>query len=96
LGLFQYRLLSTQLTRGGKGLGRFTWLKAFDHAKIESIFKDDHGFHIRSFTFDESYDDDDARGLPKAVPTLPHYSLDDSQKLSSACRRVIRKEIAER
>src|SRR5580704_3076312 len=23
-----------KLARGGKGLGRFTWLKAFDHAKI--------------------------------------------------------------
>ena len=55
-----------KLTRGGKGLGRFTWLKAFDHAKIESTFKDAHGFHKRSFTFDESYDDNDERGLPKA------------------------------
>jgi hypothetical protein len=54
-----------KLSRGGKGLGRFTWLKAFDHAKIESTFKDDEGFYTRSFNFDESYDDDDKRGLPK-------------------------------
>jgi hypothetical protein len=53
-----------KLTRGGKGLGRFTWLKAFGHAKIESTFKDDTGLHTRSFTFDENYDEDE-RGLPK-------------------------------
>jgi hypothetical protein len=54
-----------KLSRGGKGLGRFTWLKAFDHAKIESTFKDETGFHTRSFTFEENYDDEDKRGLPK-------------------------------
>jgi hypothetical protein len=54
-----------KLTRGGKGLGRFTWLKAFDHVKIESTFGDERGFHSRSFTFDEKYDDDDKQGLPK-------------------------------
>jgi hypothetical protein len=54
-----------KLARGGKGLGRFTWLKAFEHAKIESTFKDAHGYHTRSFIFDENYDIDDQRGLPK-------------------------------
>lgn len=53
-----------KLARGGKGLGRFTWLKAFEHAKIESTFKDDDGYHTRSFIFDENYDVDDRRGLP--------------------------------
>lgn len=54
-----------KLSRGGKGLGRFTWLKAFEHAKIESTFKDEDGLQTRSFTFDENYDMDDKRGLPK-------------------------------
>ncbi|HEX8327273.1 MAG TPA: hypothetical protein VF629_07015 [Hymenobacter sp.] len=27
-----------KLTRGGKGIGRFTWLKVFDHVAIESVF----------------------------------------------------------
>lgn len=56
-----------KLARGGKGLGRFTWLKAFEHAKIESTFKDDDGLHTRSFIFDENYDVDDKRGLPKSA-----------------------------
>jgi hypothetical protein len=53
-----------KLTRGGKGLGRFTWLKAFSHVKIDSTFKDHDGLHTRSFTFDENYDEDE-RGLPQ-------------------------------
>jgi hypothetical protein len=53
-----------KLNRGGKGLGRFTWLKAFDYVAIESTFKDQQGFHTRSFRFDEKYDDEDKRGLP--------------------------------
>lgn len=53
-----------KLSRGGKGLGRFTWLKAFDRAKIESTFWCEDRFHTRSFTFDENYEADDRRGLP--------------------------------
>jgi hypothetical protein len=60
-----------KLSRGGKGLGRFTWLKAFERAKIESTFKDANGVHTRSFIFDENYDLDDTRGLPRAA-TQPH------------------------
>ncbi|MEF3365895.1 ATP-binding protein [Methylocystis sp. 9N] len=56
-----------KLNRGGKGLGRFTWLKAFDLAKVQSTFKDKGGFHTRSFTFDVNYDSDDERGLPKTA-----------------------------
>lgn len=50
---------------GGKGLGRFTWLKAFDLARVRSTFLDDDGtYQTREFDFDENYDLDD-RGLPK-------------------------------
>ncbi|TAZ31333.1 ATP-binding protein [Rhizobium leguminosarum] len=55
-----------KLNRGGKGLGRFTWLKAFAFARVTSTFKDEEGvLHTRSFVFDESYDVDDMRSLPK-------------------------------
>jgi hypothetical protein len=50
---------------GGKGLGRFTWLKAFERAEITSIFADDRTGELlrRKFVFDEDYDLDE-RGLP--------------------------------
>lgn len=39
--------------RGGKGNGRFLWLKAFDNVQIDSHFRDNGGgIHRRSFTFD--------------------------------------------
>jgi hypothetical protein len=62
-----------KLSRGGKGLGRFTWLKAFDHANIQSTFKDGENFHTRSFIFDVNYESDDERGLPK-TSSLTHTS----------------------
>ena len=32
-----------KLTRGGKGVGRFLWLKAFDHAEIDSNYQTPDG-----------------------------------------------------
>ena len=52
---------------GGKGLGRFTWLKAFEQALVKSTFRDDDAsLQTRDFVFDQTYDLDE-RGLPKAA-----------------------------
>ena len=52
---------------GGKGLGRFTWLKAFEGAEINSTFRDTDGSLLsRSFTFSETYNLDTA-GLPTPI-----------------------------
>lgn len=41
--------------RGGRGVGRLMWLKAFDKAIIKSIYKSDSGnFRRRAFSFDAS------------------------------------------
>jgi hypothetical protein len=32
-----------KLVKGGKGVGRFLWLKAFDHAEIDSIYRSSNG-----------------------------------------------------
>src|SRR5258707_8734671 len=54
-----------KITRGGKGLGRFTWLKAFDRVEIDSVFKEDgEEAQRRTFTFDEGYELD-KEGLPQ-------------------------------
>lgn len=37
--------------RGGKGIGRFIWLKAFEHAEIESHYRGDGRLLERTFTF---------------------------------------------
>ncbi|GAB3726190.1 hypothetical protein GCM10027594_07850 [Hymenobacter agri] len=38
---------------GGKGIGRFLWLKVFEYAEVRSVFKDlkDQKFYNRSFSF---------------------------------------------
>jgi hypothetical protein len=38
-------------TRGGKGIGRFMWLAAFDRAEIESVFKSNGKTKCRLFSF---------------------------------------------
>lgn len=52
--------------RGGKGLGRFLWLKAFDAVEIDSVFTEpDHdGLLQRTFRFDLAYDPDLALPVP--------------------------------
>lgn len=60
-----------KLSRGGKGLGRFTWLKAFDKVEIDSTFKEKgEDAQRRIFTFDEDYELE-KEGLPVLTPGLP-------------------------
>jgi len=37
--------------RGGKGIGRFAWLKAFDCVSVQSKYVEDQTFYQRSFNF---------------------------------------------
>jgi anti-sigma regulatory factor (Ser/Thr protein kinase) len=36
---------------GGKGLGRFSWLKVFDEVKIESVYQEGEKYYLRKFEF---------------------------------------------
>ncbi|TRX46444.1 hypothetical protein FNH22_30815 [Fulvivirga sp. M361] len=38
--------------KGGKGVGRFTWLRAFQKAEIESRFKENGEWSLRKFNFE--------------------------------------------
>src|SRR5258706_11706115 len=40
-----------KVRRGGKGLGRFVWLKAFEYAEIESHYRDNGKLLKRAFKF---------------------------------------------
>lgn len=42
---------SLKMSKGGKGFGRFMYLKYFNHVSIESIFYEDGRYKQRSFTF---------------------------------------------
>jgi hypothetical protein len=40
-----------KIQRGGKGVGRFTFLCAFDHAEVKSVYAKDSTFRCRRFEF---------------------------------------------
>ena len=42
---------SLKWEKGGKGIGRFLWLKAFENATIESSFEENGQWYKRDFTF---------------------------------------------
>jgi hypothetical protein len=39
---------------GGKGIGRFTWLRAFQKAEIESVYVEDSIWYKRNFNFEQT------------------------------------------
>lgn len=54
-----------KVDQGGKGLGRFMWLKAFDTVNISSTFSthdkgEEQAFWVRNFRFDVNYDPENA------------------------------------
>lgn len=49
---FNFAHSSYKFERGGKGIGRITWLRAFDKAIIESHFKEGNSLKKRTFNFE--------------------------------------------
>ena len=40
-----------KIALGCKGIGRFSWLKAFDNVKVESIFEEENNLYERTFSY---------------------------------------------
>ncbi len=59
-----------KLKQGGKGLGRFTWLKAFERVEIDTVFREKEGHFQRKFVFDESYDAERGDATPSENKTV--------------------------
>lgn len=51
-----FRMVDTphKADRGGKGLGRLTWLKAFDRVEVESVFEEDGEVYRCAFDFERT------------------------------------------
>lgn len=64
-----------KLSRGGKGLGRILWLKAFEGVEITSVFTqpDEKQTYRRAFIFDFDYNPDKA--LPTPIDTAPSGTM---------------------
>ncbi len=84
-----------KLDRGGKGVGRFYWLKAFDKVEIESIYSDGEVNKKRHFVFSQSKnneispnDDDETVSDKGKIGTVVHLNgfKKDYKSQSSAWR----------
>lgn len=53
---FNFAHSSYKFNKGGKGIGRITWLRAFDSVKINSTYKNNGSFYDRSFDFKRTRD----------------------------------------
>jgi hypothetical protein len=65
--------------KGGKGVGRFSWLKAFEKASVDSVYLDDGEFVKRCFEFSatDSEIDDSLVDCKEAIDNLTTVSLEN-------------------
>lgn len=66
LGSFSTAYSEYKLDRGGKGLGRLLWLKAFERVEIESVFWDavDASMNLRTIDFNDRFSPDNVESGP--------------------------------
>ncbi|MDR1181621.1 MAG: hypothetical protein LBL13_06565 [Bacteroidales bacterium] len=69
--------------KGGKGIGRFTWLRAFAKVKIESCYKEKDKWFERKFNFEPT-----KNGIEK----LEKKTLESNQKHSTTVKLINLKE----
>lgn len=84
---------------GGKGVGRFSWLKAFKSVQVSSVFQEELTFYKRDFLFDlvrEGIDDKIAEDDTNDVSTtivldtyLPSYSDYVPKQISTIANKII-------
>lgn len=76
-------------TKGGKGVGRFSWLKAFDSTKITSVYKDDDCWVKREFDF--SLNNLDIDDVLKEAEETEYCTTVDLINYKSAYRKYVGK-----
>ncbi|MBR1703472.1 MAG: ATP-binding protein [Lachnospiraceae bacterium] len=88
--------------KGGKGVGRFSWLKAFSKAEIESVYRDeiDNVWVKRKFDFslNNLYIDDSLEGIDdvpdnktciKLIDYLPTYRKNVSKNAETIAMKIM-------
>lgn len=75
---FNFAHSTYKFSRGGKGIGRFTWLRAFQKAEIESRFKENGNWKLRKFNFEPT------------KTGIVNHSLEDNIKYSSERYTIVK------
>lgn len=85
---------------GGKGVGRFSWLKAFSSVHIISTYKEGDGFVTREFTFSldqrnvddvlkETTDESEYHTVVKLIDYIENYENEVPKQLLTIATRII-------
>ncbi len=66
-----------KLSKGCKGIGRFSWLKAFDKVNVSSIYQQGENKRLKSFSFSlDGVKDEKDVGIAQNIPLKTTISLD--------------------
>ena len=77
-----------KLAKGGKGVGRFLWLKAFGEVDIESEYLQDDNWQSRRFKFrlsEEGVEGGEPESLETAAPLTKVHLRDFKEKYAKNC-----------
>jgi hypothetical protein len=68
---------ASKASRGGKGVGRLLWLKAFDHAEVCSVYDENGKRYCRTFVF---------RSSPEGIENHAITEVNHDQKMHTTVR----------
>lgn len=71
---FNFAHSTYKFNKGGKGIGRFTWLRAFSKAEIESRFFENDCWQLRKFNFELSKTGIEKHNLDKVNGKAERYT----------------------
>lgn len=84
---FNFAHSTYKFTKGGKGIGRFTWLRAFQKAEIESRFKENESWKLRKFNFEQTKSGIEKHTLDNVNGTAERYTIVKLKNLKQDYRK---------
>lgn len=72
---FNFAHSTYKFEKGGKGIGRFTWLRAFGKAEIESRFFENGTWNLRTFNFEPTKLGIEKHQLVSVTGTAERYTI---------------------
>lgn len=86
---FNYAHSTYKFEKGGKGIGRFTWLRAFQRAIIESRYKENGKWYLRKFNFEPTKSGIENHILETVNSTKERYTIVKLKGLKEEYRKWI-------
>lgn len=98
---FNKAYYTDKVALGCKGVGRFSWLKAFERVDIESIFEEQGEKYKRVFTYKipqgidkntfitESTDEKDIKTIIKLKGLKAKYAKDSKQRIETIAKKIL-------